>query len=419
MKETFLKVAREGHFFHQHRKVLVAVSGGRDSMSLLQVLYDCRDELDIELGIAHVHHGQRKASDEEEAYLKRLAKELFLPIYISHFQGKFSEKNAREFRYNFFESLMEEEGYTAVVTAHHRQDQAETVFMRLVRGSRLVDMRAMQAVQEFGSGQLIRPFLSFSKEELVADVYFEDESNHQPTYFRNRIRNQYLPMLAKENPQIETALISLSQEAAILREAFVQLTNSIAIGDTQQFQAQSPAVQHVLLQQYLEQFPTLQISKQQFAELLAILRKKQSYHHALKNGYYLQKDADHFAIHRFRPETDDAIEPLVLHYGDSLEIEGCRVSFGKEIAGASQILVVAKDRPVILRSRKAGDTLLLNGHHKKVRRYFIDKKVPKEQRNKALIIEQSGQIYGIAKMVTTDLSKSDKHDIMKAIFYIT
>jgi tRNA(Ile)-lysidine synthetase-like protein len=127
-------VTQEGHFFDKHKKVLVAVSGGLDSMNLFHLLYEYSKELGIELGLAHVNHGQREESVTEEKYLKQLAKDCEVPFYLSRFKGIFSEEAARKWRYTFFAEVMEKEGYTALVTAHHADDQAETVLMRLIRG---------------------------------------------------------------------------------------------------------------------------------------------------------------------------------------------------------------------------------------------------------------------------------------------
>ena len=89
--------------------------------------------------------------------------------------------------------------YTALVTAHHADDQAETIFMRLLRGSRLRHLSAMQNVNAFGDGELIRPFLTYSKKELPNIFHFEDDSNRSLDFLRNRIRNRYFPMLEEEN----------------------------------------------------------------------------------------------------------------------------------------------------------------------------------------------------------------------------
>lgn len=417
-KEYFLKVTREGHFFDHHKKVLIAVSGGLDSMNLLYLLYQFREELGIELGIAHVNHQQRAESKEEEDYLRQFAAELDIPFFVDYFTGTFTEKNARHFRYTFFKEIMKKEGYTALVTAHHADDQTETIFMRLLRGSRLLHVSGMVAVQPFGNGELIRPLLSFKKEELDELVYFEDASNQKDTYLRNRIRNTYIPLLAQENPRFSSTLLTIGSEIAQVYQALSDLTKEMDITNLSVFISQTPAVQAVLLERYLEQFSDLQLGKAQFEEVLSILRNKANYHHSLKNDYYLLKDYQRFSIEKIQPQTEGEVGIYVLQSGDQLQLGKFEISVDTPLKDAQQVVFVEKGTPIYLRPRKAGDRILLNGVNKKLRRYFIDEKIPQKLRESALIIEQNGKIYGIANIVLGDLSKSLKNDTIKSTLYI-
>ncbi|WP_156009473.1 tRNA lysidine(34) synthetase TilS [Streptococcus ruminantium] len=418
MKDRFLKVTQDSHFFDKHKNVLVALSGGLDSMNLFYLLYECRQQLEIEIGIAHVNHKQRKESIDEENYLKQLAKKYQVPFYISHFRGKFSENAARQWRYNFFENVMKQEGYTALVTAHHADDQAETVFMRLIRGNRLRHLSAIQPVQPFGTGELIRPLLSFKKSDFDELYHFEDKSNAGLDYFRNRVRNQYLPQLKKENPKIEAALVYLAAESGNLVQALRDLTKDLPITDLMTFQQQTKAVQIYLLEEYLERFPDLQLSRPQFDELLHILRSKANYHHLLKNGYMLEKDYHCFSIYKIQPETDGQQAKIVIE-SEGIFLYGSYIfALNQPLENADQILYFSSDEPITLRGRQEGDTILSNGVHKKLRRWFIDQKVPQKSRQKAIIIEQAGEIYGIANLASSDLSKSLKNGIIKATLYI-
>lgn len=418
MKDRFLKVTQDSHFFDKHKNVLVALSGGLDSMNLFYLLYECRQQLEIEIGIAHVNHKQRKESIDEENYLKQLAKKYQVPFYISHFRGKFSENAARQWRYNFFENVMKQEGYTALVTAHHADDQAETVFMRLIRGNRLRHLSAIQPVQPFGTGELIRPLLSFKKSDFDELYHFEDKSNAGLDYFRNRVRNQYLPQLKQENPKIEAAFVHLAAESRNLIQALRDLTKDLPITDLMTFQQQTKAVQIYLLEEYLERFPDLQLSRPQFDELLHILRSKANYHHLLKNGYMLEKDYHCFSIYKIQPETDGQQAKIVIE-SEGIFLYGSYIfALNQPLENADQILYFSSDEPITLRGRQEGDTILSNGVHKKLRRWFIDQKVPQKSRQKAIIIEQAGEIYGIANLASSDLSKSLKNGIIKTTLYI-
>ncbi|HFI0420016.1 TPA: tRNA lysidine(34) synthetase TilS [Streptococcus suis] len=418
MKNKFLKVTQDGHFFDKHKKVLVAVSGGLDSMNLFHLLYEFRKELGIELGIAHINHGQREEAVLEENYLKQLAEECKVPFYLSHFEGRFSEEAARKWRYAFFADTMEQEGYTALVTAHHADDQAETVLMRLIRGSRLRHLSAIQPIQPFANGELIRPLLSFKKSDFDNVFHFEDSSNQSLNYFRNRVRNTYLPQLKQENPKIELALNNLAGDTSNLLQALRDLTNHLSVTDLASFRQQTQAVQTYLLEEYVETFPDLQLSRPQFNELLHILQTKANYRHLLKNNYILEKEYDSFKIYKIGPQTDEQKEPVMVESEGIFSYGSYIFSLNHPLENAEQILHFPSEVPIRLRGRQAGDTILINGVNKKVRRWFIDNKIPQQIRQEAIIIEQAGEIYGIANLASSDLSKSIKNDIIKATLYI-
>ena len=216
MTQKLLQMMQAKGYFNRHKKILVAVSGGADSMSLLHFLYNHQKDLDIQLGIAHVNHKQRQESEHEEAYLRHWAEEHKVPFHYSAFSGKFSENAARTFRYEFFKQVMKDYDYSALVTAHHADDQSETIFMRLLRGSRLRHLTGISAIRPFGTGQIIRPFLHLTKAQLPVTFHFEDRSNTSLAYLRNRIRLSYLPTLSQENPKIKEHLCLLAEEIGLM-----------------------------------------------------------------------------------------------------------------------------------------------------------------------------------------------------------
>lgn len=391
MTQKLLQMMQAKGYFNRHKKILVAVSGGADSMSLLHFLYNHQKDLDIQLGIAHINHKQRQESEHEEAYLRHWAEEHKVPFHYSAYSGKFSETAARTFRYEFFKQVMKEYDYSALVTAHHADDQAETIFMRLLRGSRLRHLTGISAIRPFGTGQIIRPFLHLTKAQLPVTFHFEDRSNTSLAYLRNRIRLSYLPTLSQENPKIKEHLCLLAEEIGLMEQALGELTKDISITDLSVFQQQSDAVQLFLLQNYLDSFPDLQLSKGQFNQLISYLRKNASGKMPLKNGYELVKTQTYFLI---RKEASISLSPpCLLEFGKSVEFEDYTLTFSEfnDVSNTDAISIWS-DAPIVIRHRKEGDKIDLGNHHKKLRRLFIDNKILEKDRQKAIVGEQDGHI---------------------------
>lgn len=415
MYDNIFKEIQKKAYFAKHQNILLAVSGGVDSMNLLHFLYHYRDRLSVNIGIAHINHKQRQQSEIEEAYLREWAAKHQIPIYIGYFSGVFSEKAARDFRYQFFEKIMLEKHYTAVVTAHHADDQAETIFMRFLRGSRLRHLSGMSVVRQFGSGELIRPFLTISKNQLPDIFHFEDDSNQSLDYLRNRIRNQYFPILEKENANFKQAIQGIGYETKQLYQAIRDLTESIDITDCSQFLKQTKAVQMILFQNYLENFPDLQISHAQFDEILRLLQNKTNMVYQIKNGYWLQKDYHHFQITKIRPQTDGKTSGKWIQYGDMVTYGQYQFQITDKMGDG---IPIYSSLPIYLRRRKTGDSIDFGNFSKKLRRLFIDEKISVQERLDAIVGEQNHQIIFVLVANKTYLRKSPKHGTMENRLYI-
>ncbi|GGE24107.1 tRNA(Ile)-lysidine synthase [Streptococcus himalayensis] len=419
MEKKILASIQKKGYFKDHRRVLVALSGGLDSMTLFEILYRHQRELDIEVLVAHVNHKQRPESDTEERLLKAKMEKLGVEMATSSFSGVFSEERARKFRYDFFKTVMEEKHCTALVTAHHQDDQAETIFMRLLRGSRLRHLMGIPERQVFGQGELIRPLLSFRKSDFPEIEHFVDKTNAENHYLRNRIRNLYLPALERENLQVSQHLVDLSDEVSNIYQSLSYFIREIDLTSVPTFQSYPDFIQTILLQEYLANFPDVAISKAQFKEILHILQKSGNYRHHVKNDYVLIKDYATFRLEKISLRADENAGSFLLEYGNTLEYGGYLFSFGKPLATrASWEILVSRETPLLLRHRKAGDYLLYRGHRKKVRRLFIDKKLSLKEREEAIIVEQAKEIRTIVGIAVSDLSQRGKSDIINGKLYI-
>lgn len=201
-------------------KVLVAVSGGPDSMALSHILWRyAREEKQrrISIVLTHVHHGVRKESDDEVRLVQTMAKEWGLPCCIHRFDAKQHAKTvgqsfqeaARAWRYARWKEDMARDGCSLLATAHHLGDQAETILFRLLRGSGTAGLGGMYPSKD----SVIRPLLYFTKADILQYCKREgipfalDQSNEEPVYTRNRIRLELLPELEKNyNSRIQEVL---------------------------------------------------------------------------------------------------------------------------------------------------------------------------------------------------------------------
>lgn len=228
MERTFLTASQR--LWPQHIPLLVGLSGGVDSMTLLALLTHCQTLWPVTLIPVHVDHGLRDASSAEADWLKHYIDTIFgLPLRIFSTTvisqpGESMEMAARRVRYGYFNKILEEYGeQSQMVLGHHAQDQAETVLMRIIAGTSLEGLRGMNAV----NGHFIRPMLSFTRKDILRYAktmnlkWIEDQSNTDRNIARNRIRLEVLPYLRTINPRVDTHLLGLADRA---REAYVVIT---------------------------------------------------------------------------------------------------------------------------------------------------------------------------------------------------
>ena len=206
-------------------KNLLAFSAGVDSSALFFLLIDNNIPFDIAL----VNYGTRENSNKEEAHAKALAKKhnlVFHTIKAPQFTTHF-EKNARDFRYDFFETLINEHKYDTLLTAHQLNDQLEWLLMRLTKGAGTSELIGLEPMSRRNGYMLIRPLLEHSKEELLNYLesndhpYFVDESNSDEKYERNKFRKQFSdPLMAEYKEGIKRSFEYLRKDKESLEKEF-------------------------------------------------------------------------------------------------------------------------------------------------------------------------------------------------------
>ena len=216
--------------------LVVALSGGPDSMALLHSLLSLRDSAGLRLHVAHLNHNFRDEAEEDARFASAVANQLGLPVTVEKadplaYQRKTGlssfEAAAREVRYGFLARVAERNGAVALATGHTADDLAETVLMHIIRGSGIHGLRGMEEVSTWRSREgdrkavLLRPLLDVMKSETAAYcrqrgiAFREDPGNRLMRFTRNRVRHELLPTLESYNPRIKDALVRLAHSSAL------------------------------------------------------------------------------------------------------------------------------------------------------------------------------------------------------------
>ena len=221
MLSTVLRTITTHALCERGDRVIVAVSGGPDSMALLHVLWEARERLGLTLEVAGVDHGLRPAAAEELALVRARAEALGLPFVrlavdvARHRRGGGLQDAARRARLGALTALAKERGARRVALGHQADDQAETVLFRIVRGTGLTGLQGIP----YRRDPFVRPLLDLSRAEILRYLrrrsipFVEDPSNADLRFARARIRHRHLPALAEENPRVAEALVALAAAA--------------------------------------------------------------------------------------------------------------------------------------------------------------------------------------------------------------
>lgn len=361
--------------------VIAAVSGGADSVAMLFALYLLRDELGITLEAAHFNHHLRGAeSDRDEAFVTDFCGRYDIPLHLGSGRivpgKKGLEAAARDARYAFLRSLPGK-----VATAHTADDNAETVFMRLIRGTGLKGLGAIAPV----SGNVIRPMLTVTRDDVEAFLeeyalpHVEDSSNAEDDFLRNRIRHGILPLMRAENPRIGE---NLSAMALLLRQDEACLQAMIPeeqVPDVSRLKAMEPALRRRALERFLKAQGVRE------PEQIHILQAEQLLYHwspsaamQFPGGVTIGRQYDRLVRLECAPELPET----------RLSVPGETCIGGKRFV--SEYATDLEERPdsvlvcpvgaLTVRSRRSGDTMRLPGGTRSLKKMYIDRKIPASQR---------------------------------------
>lgn len=418
-------------------KYLLGVSGGVDSIVMFQVFLKLKQEFLFEFEVATVDHALRVESIEETEYIKELCLQNNIKFHTTKWtsdlqeQTGTSENAARLFRYNFFDKVMEENNIKNLVLAHHADDQAETVLMKLIRGGNLREVQAIMPVRDFNQFNLLRPLLEFSKKEIREYAksnnlkFFEDSTNSDDFTLRNRLRNHVLPQLKEENPQVLAHFTDFTNQLLTANTILEKYYNPIFLNDFSHdlLSGSLKSLNELSIDEnilfwniYKNKAHMFQLNDKQIKQIShAIKDKKPNMEVYLDNDMLFVKNRERFSIEENKPKIvmNDILpmnKKIVLSNGQTAVIND-------RIKNSNSIKVVSDTVPetVLLRTRKAGDVLeLSNGHHQKLKKRMIDLKLSKKQKENALILTFDDKIVWVDGIYNSANYQKDK----KYSFYL-
>jgi tRNA(Ile)-lysidine synthase len=426
--------------------ILAAVSGGPDSTALLHLLWRLSGECGFALAAAHVNHGFRgEESEREAAFVRRLCEELGVPLdaveydlpsYIEE-TGMNAQAAAREKRYAFLRLAAARRGASRIALAHHADDQAETVLMRLLRGAGTSGIAGMPMKRREGNVELIRPLLRISKLELLQYcareglVYWEDSSNRKTVYFRNAVRLEILPFLERYNPNVSASLVRLAEISRAEDDYLARETERAMAGSVRRerdgFAMDRKAFLglHVALQRRLITLILIYLGVENgsipFERIDAIREAAaegsptSSVIEAGRGVRFLREydmlrwtkaGAAEGAAGFAYEATEETGELAVPEAGGRLVFRRIRREAGQPLPGpepdsrrAAMFDEDAVAYPLCVRSRRPGDRMRLSGLNgsKKVQDIFVDGKVARSRRDRIpLVLDAEGRLLWIA-----------------------
>lgn len=408
--------------------VVVGFSGGWDSMCLLHIVKKLSDEYGFNVVAAHLNHAWRgEESDDEEANAQRFCAEFDIKFRAERLDEnvKQTEAAAREARYEFFKRTVDYNKAAALLTAHTRTDNAETVLYRIAKGTGLNGLEGIREFRIQDDMNIIRPLLSFSRKDIETycmdnELFPNNDSSNQDTrYARNNIRYNIMPLLRDINPNVETSLINLAEIAIgnnkIIDELVVNIERQISVGRkwlTQNFMRLNSAIRRhfvysLLLKNNIEpSFSKVQevmnfIADNMISKSGKTLSLTSNLTLFTSNKYTYILSEDDNAEKSMTEVTIDKEGDFPFENGVSLTIQKYdqpvdyfpRKSAKFIFADLSDISF-----PLVLRTRRNGDIIQPLGMtgKMKLKKYFINKNIPGHQRDKILLLCQGSEVLWVS-----------------------
>jgi tRNA(Ile)-lysidine synthase len=425
-------------------RVVVAVSGGADSVCLLDILHGLKGALDMMLTVAHFDHGLRPGADDHETeFVRALAASLHLDIVVKRADppldpgGASLEEKARELRYGFLREVKEGCGARKIATGHTLNDQAETVLMRLLRGSGPEGLSGIRPARKNG---IIRPLIGLTREEILSYLrqrrlaHVTDASNFEPACLRNSIRLDLLPRLRTYQPRI----VEILDRTAEIARADNEWLNDQAGSWIAEWRQTGPGNETILPISRFRELPEAlknHVVRETLKSVAGNLRRIGLAHiEAVKRLTHSTRPQVQVTLPN-RIRVRKAYERLIFSKGVSppadtycaciegtgsfhMDVLGCTLTLEEmETGGSPQELeagpwtaCVDADRivfPLMLRNFRPGDRFVPLGMkgHKKLKDFFVDMKIPSDVRARIPLLAQGDQLIWVCGLRMDDRFK--------------
>jgi len=402
MIEKIRKFIKEKNLFSQDEKLILAISGGIDSI----VLFDILIKLEYDFLCCHVNHNVRENSADDLLFIKALCLKhnIILENCILTYPEKASfnfHDYTRNQRYAFFAKIAKKYNISKILTAHHADDQLETILLKISRGSNLYGYSGISPLLQQKGISYSRPLLSCSKEEIIAYQqanlleYVVDKTNLESKYLRNFFRHEVIPNIKASNPVI---LQKVQDYHQILAESFQYIrSNSLAfLNDKHYFSAKNFKNLDITLQKdiisYLFELHNVTISHKRIEEIIKQIKSfKAQFSLPLNADMFLIKEYDLIRIAKKIAEKDFFC--VINSLRELKDLDNEFFYFTEEIANSClknlKLCYNNIDFPITLRYKADGDYIDFEYGRKKVKKIFIDFKIPMQKRTKIHVVAKN------------------------------
>ena len=390
----------------KEKYIIVGTSAGPDSMALLHYL---KNNTNNTIVCCHINHNVRKESQIEEQYLNNYCKNnniIFESTKIDKYTENNFENEARNKRYDFYQKIINKYNAKYLFLAHHGDDLIETIIMKINRGSNLEGYAGIKKIAKKNNYYIIRPLLEYSKDDLINYnkkhniKYYIDKSNSDTKYTRNRIRKNILPILKKENPNINKSILDYSETlqeynnyiSRIVTKSINKIVKNNTL-DLTLFKKEDPFIQknilYKILNDYYQNTP-YNTTKKHINNILSIINSnKPNISINLPNNKLSIIDKTDKKDYKYKFDNIFIKDNFIIEKINNTEDNSnniCRLN--------SQNIKL----PLYIRNKRSGDTIIIKGTNgkKKVKDIFIDSKIPKTKRdNYPLLVDSNDTIIWI------------------------